>query len=48
MKAIKISSFPPGKDIKKFKNLGETRNKIINKTDPDLIPVEFNIKNLTT
>lgn len=48
MKTIKISSFPPGKDIKKFKNLGEIRSKIINKTDPDLIPVEFNVKKLAT
>ena len=31
MKAIKISSFPPGKDIKRFKNLKEERSKIINK-----------------
>lgn len=33
MKEIKISSFPPGKDIKRFKNLKEERSKIINKTD---------------
>ena len=46
MKAIKISSFPPGKDIKRFKNLKEERSKIINKTDPDKIPESFKIKEL--
>ena len=46
MKEIKISSFPPGKDIKKFKNLKEERSKIINKTDPDKIPESFKIKEL--
>lgn len=46
MKEIKISSFPPGKDIKRFKNLKEERSKIINKTDPDKIPESFKIKEL--
>ena len=29
MKAIKISSFPPGKDIKRFKNLKEERRQTL-------------------
>lgn len=47
MKAIKMSSFPPGKDIKKFKNIKDERNKIINKTDADKIPDSFNINELS-
>ena len=32
MKELKISSFPPNKDFKNFKNIASNRQKIINKT----------------
>ena len=32
MKELKISSFPPNKDFKIFKNIASNRQKIINKT----------------
>lgn len=40
MKNIKISSFP-NKDVNKFKNIGKSREKIINKTDNSSINSEF-------
>lgn len=41
MKELKISSFPPNKDFKNFKNIASNRQKIINKTSESQINTNY-------